>query len=81
MALWPLGPNMIDEAIRNVITREFPEMVYGVGLCEPRLQPEATKGHRGRSHRPEEAVLDGRAREEHQQSDDEDIRNLTRASI
>lgn len=29
MALWPVGPQMIDESIRNVIQRDFPEMVYG----------------------------------------------------
>jgi len=29
MALWPVGPQMIDESIRNVIEKDFPEMVYG----------------------------------------------------
>ena len=29
MALWPVGPQMIDDAIENVIERDFPEMVYG----------------------------------------------------
>jgi len=29
MALWPVGPQMIDDAIANVIERDFPEMVYG----------------------------------------------------
>jgi hypothetical protein len=30
MALWPLGPQMIDETINKVIRPDFPEMVYGV---------------------------------------------------
>jgi len=29
MALWPVGPQMIDDAIENVIEKDFPEMVYG----------------------------------------------------
>jgi len=29
MALWPVGPQMIDNAIQNVIVRDFPELVYG----------------------------------------------------
>lgn len=29
MALWPVGPQMIDDSIHNVIERDFPEMVYG----------------------------------------------------
>jgi len=29
MALWPVGPQMIDDSINNVIKKEFPEMVYG----------------------------------------------------
>jgi len=29
MALWPVGPQMIDETIEKVITADFPELVYG----------------------------------------------------
>jgi len=29
MALWPVGPQMIDDSINNVIAKDFPEMVYG----------------------------------------------------
>lgn len=29
MALWPVGPQMIDDVIANVITADFPEMEYG----------------------------------------------------
>ena len=29
MALWPVGPQMIDNAIENVIKKDFPDMVYG----------------------------------------------------
>ena len=29
MALWPVGPQMIDESIRNVIEADFPDLVYG----------------------------------------------------
>lgn len=29
MALWPVGPQMIDDAIDKVIKADFPEMVYG----------------------------------------------------
>lgn len=29
MALWPVGPQMIDERIEKVIWRDFPYMVYG----------------------------------------------------
>lgn len=29
MALWPVGPQMIDEAIEKVIRADFPELVYG----------------------------------------------------
>lgn len=30
MALWPVGPQMIEDSIENVIRADFPEMVYGV---------------------------------------------------
>lgn len=30
MALWPVGPQMVEESIENVIRADFPEMVYGV---------------------------------------------------
>ncbi len=29
MALWPVGPQMIDERIESVIKKDFPDMVYG----------------------------------------------------
>jgi hypothetical protein len=29
MALWPVGPQMIDDNIRNVIEADFPHLVYG----------------------------------------------------
>ncbi len=29
IALWPVGPQMIDEAINRVIKPDFPDMVYG----------------------------------------------------
>jgi hypothetical protein len=29
MALWPVGPQMVEEAISNVIKADFPEMQYG----------------------------------------------------
>ena len=29
MALWPVGPQMIDDAIHKVILSDFPELVYG----------------------------------------------------
>ena len=30
MALWPVGPQMIDDTIDNVIRADFPELAYGV---------------------------------------------------
>jgi hypothetical protein len=30
LSLWPVGPQMIDEAIDRVIISDFPELVYGV---------------------------------------------------
>ena len=30
MALWPVGPQMIEQSIQNVIRADFPELVYGV---------------------------------------------------
>jgi hypothetical protein len=29
MALWPVGPQMVDDTIENVIKADFPNMVYG----------------------------------------------------
>ena len=29
MALWPVGPQMVDNAIENVIKKDFPHLVYG----------------------------------------------------
>ena len=29
MALWPVGPQMIDDNISKVIKSDFPQMVYG----------------------------------------------------
>jgi len=29
IALWPVGPQMIDDRIQSVIRRDFPDMVYG----------------------------------------------------
>ncbi|MGH7127088.1 MAG: hypothetical protein ACREJB_01705 [Planctomycetaceae bacterium] len=29
IALWPVGPQMIDQSIENVIVADFPDMVYG----------------------------------------------------
>jgi len=29
MALWPLGPNMIDDAVRDVLAKDFPGYEYG----------------------------------------------------
>ena len=29
IALWPVGPQMIDDSINKVIKTDFPEMVYG----------------------------------------------------
>ncbi|MCK5331282.1 MAG: hypothetical protein KAK01_07730, partial [Candidatus Marinimicrobia bacterium] len=29
MALWPVGPQMVDERIEKIIHRDFPDMVYG----------------------------------------------------
>jgi hypothetical protein len=29
LALWPVGPQMIDATIQNVLKKDFPEMVYG----------------------------------------------------
>ena len=30
MALWPVGPQMVDDNIANVIKTDFPDLVYGV---------------------------------------------------
>ncbi len=29
MALWPVGPQMVDDAIKDVIKADFPDLVYG----------------------------------------------------
>ena len=40
MALWPLGPNMIDEAVKTVLTpEEFPGLVYGVDYVNLGFKP------------------------------------------
>ena len=39
MALWPVGPQMIDEAINRVIRPDFPEMQYGVDYVNLGFKP------------------------------------------
>ena len=39
IALWPLGPNMIDEAIRAVLEPEFPDYAYGVDYVNLGYKP------------------------------------------
>ena len=38
MALWPIGSQMADGAIDNVLKADFPEPGLRAGLREPRLQ-------------------------------------------
>ncbi|MFC2173118.1 hypothetical protein ACFLU6_10870 [Acidobacteriota bacterium] len=33
IALWPVGQNMIEDTIANVVEPEFPELVYGEDYC------------------------------------------------
>ena len=35
MALWPVGPQMIDDNISKVIKPDFPQMVYGKDYVKP----------------------------------------------
>jgi len=39
MALWPVGPQMIDDVIARVIRSDFPEMVYGVDYVNIGFKP------------------------------------------
>jgi len=39
MALWPVGPQMIDEAINKVIRPDFPELRYGVDYVNLGFKP------------------------------------------
>jgi hypothetical protein len=39
IALWPLGPQMIDDTINKVIKPDFPEMVEGKDYCNLGFKP------------------------------------------
>lgn len=39
IALWPLGPNMIDESIEKVLTPEFPDYKYGTDYVNLGFKP------------------------------------------
>lgn len=39
IALWPLGPNMIDEAIQKVLKPEFPDYKYGIDYVNLGFKP------------------------------------------
>lgn len=39
MALWPVGPQMIDNVIQKVIRPDFPDMVYGRDYCNLGFKP------------------------------------------
>jgi len=39
MALWPVGPQMIDDNIHKVITPDFPDLVYGEDYCNIGFKP------------------------------------------
>jgi hypothetical protein len=39
MALWPVGPQMIDNAINKVIKPDFPDLVYGEDYCNIGFKP------------------------------------------
>jgi len=39
MALWPVGPQMIDDAIARVIHSDFPHLVYGVDYVNLGFKP------------------------------------------
>lgn len=41
LALWPVGPQMIDDAIQKVIEADFPEMVYGEDYVNLGFKPGA----------------------------------------
>jgi hypothetical protein len=39
MALWPVGPQMIDDAVQKVIKPDFPDLVYGEDYCNIGYKP------------------------------------------
>jgi hypothetical protein len=39
MALWPVGPQMIDDNINKVIVADFPHLVYGEDYCSIGFKP------------------------------------------
>jgi hypothetical protein len=39
MALWPVGPQMIDDAINKVIRPDFPHLEYGTDYCNIGFKP------------------------------------------
>ena len=39
MALWPVGPQMIDDAIARVINSDFPHLVYGMDYVNMGFKP------------------------------------------
>ena len=39
MALWPVGPQMVDDAVNKVIKPDFPEMEYGRDYCNIGYKP------------------------------------------
>ena len=39
MALWPVGPQMIDDAINKVIIPDFPELLYGIDYVNLGFKP------------------------------------------
>jgi hypothetical protein len=39
IALWPLGPNMIDDTIQTVLAKRFPEYTYGVDYVNLGFKP------------------------------------------
>ena len=39
ISIWPLGPQMIDDTINDVIRRDFPEMVEGEDYCNLGFKP------------------------------------------
>ncbi len=56
MALWPVGPQMIDDTIKKVIKPDFPDLVVRRGLRQPRLQVRQRGRDQGHRHRPPAAL-------------------------
>ncbi len=72
MALWPVGPQMVDNTIDKVIRSRLPESGLRPGLRQPRLQVGIRRRHQGHRDQHARAVHDRCARHGHPgHSDDE----------